>query len=93
MRDATMDWRVKRVEDVTGVEKVQDPLRWSTLHPTKEAGHKLAEEMSTGKNRGQGELEEEMKNLGKAVLVCPSTPTHPLLRENLNQALTYHECI
>ena len=93
MRDAAMDWRVKRVEDVTGVEKVQDPLRWSTLHPTQEAGHKLAEEMSTGKNRGQGELEEEMKNLGKAVLVCPSTPTHPLLRENLNQALTYHECI
>ena len=93
MRDATMDWRVKRVEDVTGVEKVQDPLRWSTLHPTQEAGQKLAEEMSAGKNRGQGELEEEMKNLGKAVLVCPATPTHPLLRENLNQALTFHECI
>ena len=93
MRDATMDWRVKRVEDVTGVEEVQDPLGWSTLHPTQEAGQKLAKEMPAGKNWGQGKLEEEMKNLGKAVLVCPSTPTHPLLRENLNQALTYYECI
>ena len=40
--------------------------------------------MSTGKKWSECKLEEEMKKLGDAVLMRPTTPAYPLLGQHLN---------
>ena len=43
----------------------------------------MAKEVSAGKKRSECKLEEEMEELGEAVLVHPAAPPHPLLGQHL----------
>ena len=89
MWDAAMDWWVKGVEEVAGIEEVQDPVSRPVLHSTEEAWENLAKEMPTGKKWSECKLEEEMKKLGDAVLMRPAAPAYPLLGQHLNTDVSW----